>query len=56
MTETQTEYIPHKIAPLKREETGLLRRLDDNKREGVEIEAKLTEVREKIKETMGEGG
>ena len=54
MTETQTEYVPAKVAPLEREKTGLLRALETNKREGDELRMKLTEVNNKIAETMGD--
>ncbi len=54
MTETQTPYIPAKVAPLEREKAGLERMLEQNTQEGKEIRAKLEQVQNKIAETMGE--
>ena len=54
MSETPTPYIPAKVASLEREKTGLLRALETNKRDGDELRSKLTEVNNKIAETMGE--
>ena len=52
MTETQGEYIPAKVAPLEREKTAVLRMLETNKQEGDDLRSKLTEINNKIAETM----